>query len=238
MPLSPIDRPRPIRLLVSVREAQEAETACAAGADLVDAKDPARGALGALPDAIVRTIAAHVGGRAVTSAVAGEPETGDAVVEAVAAMVATGVDYVKVALRPETAADALARAAAMAPGRLIGVFFAEDGVPRGAVIRLASAGFCGAMIDTRGKAGLRLTNHLPPRVLGAFVDACRAHGLVSGLAGSLRVTDIPVLVGYGPDYLGLRGGLCVGGDRRNALEAARVADAVGVARGCRCRDAA
>ena len=226
------------RILVSVRDAGEAEVAVRARADLVDAKDPDRGALGALGADAVRAIVARVGGRAATSAVAGELDTDTGIVGAVETMATTGVDWIKIAVSHGVDDVALVRAAAAAPTRLIAVLFAEDGDPLDTIERLVAAGFAGAMIDTRGKAGLRLTDHLPPRVLGAFVDACRAHGLVSGLAGSLRVTDIPVLVGYGPDYLGLRGGLCVGGDRRNALEAARVADAVGVARGCRCRDAA
>ena len=67
----------PLRLLVSVRDPGEAECACAAGLDLVDAKDPERGALGALPPAVVGAIRARVAGRAVTSAVAGEPEAAD-----------------------------------------------------------------------------------------------------------------------------------------------------------------
>ena len=48
---------------MSVRDADEADLAARAGADLVDAKDPARGALGALPAATVRAIVAQVGGR-------------------------------------------------------------------------------------------------------------------------------------------------------------------------------
>lgn len=46
-PVSPSSVPP--RLLVSVRDAAEAEAAIRAGADLIDAKDPENGALGALP---------------------------------------------------------------------------------------------------------------------------------------------------------------------------------------------
>src|SRR5215469_2647638 len=50
-----------MRLLVSVRDAREATVAAAAGADVIDAKDPARGALGAVSaaalDGIVRAVA-------------------------------------------------------------------------------------------------------------------------------------------------------------------------------------
>ena len=102
------------RLLVSVRDGTEAEAACAAGADLVDAKDPHRGALGALDPDVVRAMVARVAGRAITSAVAGEPDGPDALAASVATLAATGVDYVKVAVRPELSDAALARAACAA----------------------------------------------------------------------------------------------------------------------------
>ena len=62
--------------------------------------------------------------------------------------------------------------------------------------------------------------------LSAFVGACRAHGLLCGLAGSLRIGDIPALSATGPDYLGFRGGLCRGFDRTNGIDPLRVAEAV------------
>lgn len=216
------------RLLVSVRGPDEALTALRVGADLIDAKDPERGALGALPPETVRAIVAEVGGRAVTSAVAGDG-TGTAIAAAIAAMAVTGVDFIKIAVG---AADdaALAEAAARAPGRVIGVLFAEDGVADAWAARLAAAGFAGAMIDTRGKSGIALPALMTATQLAAFVARCRAHGLMSGLAGSLGLADIPVLSGLGPDYLGFRGGLCRGGNRREALDGARVAQAVAAMR--------
>ena len=227
---------RPPRLLVSVRDADEAVLACEAGADLVDAKDPERGALGALPAAQVRLMCERIGGRCATSAVAGEPEGDEALVAQVAAMAGTGVDWVKVALRRDH--GALARAASAAPGRLIAVFFAEDGVRDDALPRLRAAGFIGAMIDTRGKDGRGLTDHLALPALSRFVAGCRRQGLLSGLAGSLRVGDIPALAALDPDYLGFRGGLCREGDRRQALDGQRVAEATRTLRGLGRRDAA
>jgi uncharacterized protein (UPF0264 family) len=225
------------RLLVSVRDAGEADLAAQAGADLVDAKDPDRGALGALPAVTVRAIVAQVAGRARASAVAGEPDRAE-LVPAIAAMAATGVDVVKVAVGGDWSEDDLARAGTAASGRLIAVLFAEDGKAAGLVPRLRRAGFLGAMIDTAGKDGRRLTDHLAPAALAAFTRACRDHGLVSGLAGSLALADIADLAPLGPHYLGFRGGLCVGGDRRRALDPVRVAEAVRLIRASARRDAA
>ncbi|MBB2960202.1 (5-formylfuran-3-yl)methyl phosphate synthase [Methylobacterium sp. R2-1] len=234
--LEPISSTRP-RLLVSVRGPDEALTAHRAGADLIDAKDPERGALGALPAETVRGLVARIGGRAVTSAVAGDG-TGTEIAAAITTMAATGVDFIKIAVG---AADgtALAEAAARAPGRVIGVLFAEDDVTEGSFpARLAAAGFVGAMIDTRGKSGIALPSLMSAPQLAAFVAGCRTHGLMSGLAGSLGLADIPVLASFGPDYLGFRGGLCRDGDRRQALDGARVSRAVEAMRTCPRADAA
>lgn len=229
-PLSPGSPPR---LLVSVRDPAEAEAAQLAGADLIDAKDPERGALGALEICIVEDIVARIAGAASTSAVA------EASPAAVAAMAETGVDWVKTGLGPVQRSDdpALAALAAASPGRLIAVLFAEDGPAADLVPRLAKAGFAGAMIDTVGKSGVRLPDLAGPAELSAFTSVCRAHGLMSGLAGSLRVTDIAGLLAHGTDYLGFRGGLCRDFDRRNGIDPLRVAEALRTLRLSR-RDAA
>ena len=221
------------RLLVSVRDPAEAEAAQLAGADLIDAKDPERGALGALEPGAVDAIVARVAGAAVTSAVA-DPDP-----ESVAAMARTGIDWVKVGLgrAQRRGVPTLAALTAAAPGRLIAVLFAEDGPSASLIPALAQAGFAGAMIDTSGKAGVRLTDLAEPDALAAFTAACRAHGLMSGLAGSLRVTDIPMLSAHRPDYFGFRGGLCRDLDRRNGIDPLRVAEAVRALRPNR-RDAA
>ncbi|MCJ2073575.1 (5-formylfuran-3-yl)methyl phosphate synthase [Methylobacterium sp. J-030] len=210
------------RLLVSVRDPAEAEAARLAGADLIDAKDPERGALGALcPDA-VREIVARVASEAVTSAVA-DPAPGS-----IAAMASTGVDWVKCGLDADRRCEpaAFADLAAAAPKRLIAVLFAEDGPAASLIPALALAGFAGAMIDTAAKHGARLTDLAAPADLAAFTRACRAHGLMSGLAGSLRVIDIAPLAEHGPDYLGFRGGLCRDFDRCNGIDPLRIAEAL------------
>ncbi|SDA18687.1 Uncharacterized protein, UPF0264 family [Methylobacterium sp. UNC378MF] len=233
MPTSPIQQDPLPRLLVSVRDPAEAEAARLAGADLIDAKDPERGALGALDVDVVREIVTRVSGGAATSAVA------DPTADSVAALSRTGVDWVKVGLGPALRRDAAAMAVlvAAAPGRLIAVLFAEDGPAAALVPHLAAAGFAGAMIDTAGKVGTRLPDLAVPADLSAFTTACRAHGLMSGLAGSLRVTDIPGLGAHRPDYLGFRGGLCRDFDRRNGIDPLRVVEALRVLRPSR-QDAA
>ncbi|MCF4125440.1 (5-formylfuran-3-yl)methyl phosphate synthase [Methylobacterium sp. SyP6R] len=211
-----------VRLLVSVRDAAEAALARDHGADLIDAKDPDRGALGALAPDTVRAIAAASGDR-LTSAVAGEPQDGREASACLAALAGTGVRYLKIAWAPGRDATGLVLPAGLP---VIAVLFAEDGPAGADVPALAAAGFSGAMIDTRAKDGRRLTDHLSVSRLAGFAASCRAHGLLSGLAGSLALDDIPALAALGPGYLGFRGGLCGQGDRTGRLDPARIAEAV------------
>src|SRR5438093_1517849 len=59
-------------LLVSVRNAVEAETALAGGADIIDVKEPRRGPLGPADPRVWDAIHRALDGRAVTSAALGE----------------------------------------------------------------------------------------------------------------------------------------------------------------------
>ena len=88
--------------LVSVTGAEEAEVAAAHGADIIDLKDPAKGALGALAEHEVRAAVAGIAGRRPVSAVIGDlPMRPEALAEAASAMADAGVDFVKVGLFPD-----------------------------------------------------------------------------------------------------------------------------------------
>ncbi len=79
----------------------------------------------------------------------------------------------------------------------------------------AAAGCAGVMLDTADKAAGPLLDNLSPAVLRAFVAQTRSLGLLCGLAGALRLTDIPALLPLRPDYLGFCCALCHA-DRRTA----------------------
>jgi uncharacterized protein (UPF0264 family) len=228
------------RLLASVRDAEEAALVAAIGpCILIDAKAPGEGALAPLPAPAVEAIVARVGGGAETSAVAGEPESWGDLLARVKRMAKTGIGMVKVAW-PATGDPPPAEFASRL-GRIrapvVAVFFAETGPGWDAAERAARAGFSGAMIDTARKDGRTLLDHRSPAELAAFLAACRRLGLVAGLAGSLRLSDIAVLAPLGPSYLGFRGSLCAGGTRAGPIDPARVAQALSLI-AASCQDAA
>ncbi len=208
-------------LLASVRDLAEAELAWAGGAELVDLKDPDRGALGAWPEGELRRAVAHLGERAVLSATTGDlPMEPAGLVTAARATAATGVAYVKVGFFAggDHAACAEALAAVAADGaRLVAVLMADQRPDLDLLPRLAAAGFAGAMLDTADKRAGGLRRHMGDTALARFVVTAQAQGLLCGLAGSLGLADIPPLAALGPDYLGFRGALCRG-DRTGSLD--------------------
>lgn len=198
--------------LASVTGVEEASMALAAGADIIDAKNPHAGALGALDGNTVEAIVAAVAGRVPVSATVGDFPDMDPgqVLQAVAATGATGVDYVKIGLFAAPWLDECL--AALAPVahqyRLVAVLFADRSPDFALLGRLADSGFRGAMLDTAGKTGGGLLEHQSMDRLKDFVTRARGLGLLCGLAGSLARQDIPRLLPLAPDYLGFRGALC------------------------------
>ncbi|WP_395665455.1 (5-formylfuran-3-yl)methyl phosphate synthase [Methylocella sp.] len=212
-------------MLASVIDAAEAETALAGGADVIDLKDPERGALGALPAATVAAVVRLVARRKPVSAAAGERfHAPQEAVEAAEALAGAGADFVKIGLKPENAAEVVAALAPLArKTSLVGVLFADLAPDLALVDDMARAGFKGAMLDTCRKGRGRLLDHMDVAALSAFVERCRARKLVCGLAGSLEPPDAPRLLPLRPDYLGFRGALCQGGDRAGPLDPAAFA---------------
>jgi len=116
--------------------------------------------------------------------------------------------------------------------RLIAVLFADERYDLGMVEELSRNSFAGAMLDTAHKSGKTLCDWRTERELSEFVSLCRANALIAGLAGSLRLEDIPRLAAIGTDYLGFRGALCRHGERGGVLDHSAFA----VIRGAIARD--
>ena len=215
-------------MLASVRSMDEALMALEGGADLIDLKEPSRGALGALDHAAVRICVQAIGGRKPISATIGdlpsmEPQ---AMVSAVERMAITGVDYIKIGFfaHPHTVDCMHALSEQARNLRLVAVLFADEHYDLEMVESLARNGFAGVMLDTAHKTGKSLRDWRSANELQTFVDRGRNAGLLTGLAGSLRRDDIPALLAMAPDYLGFRGALCSNGARSQHLDARLLAE--------------
>jgi FolB domain-containing protein len=208
-------------LLASVTGPEEAALVLTHGADIIDLKDASQGALSALAPEIVRATVAAVGGRRPVSAVTGDlPMEPDIIAAAVESTAQTKVDYVKVGLfpGPKRAQCVRALSSLAHKAKIVGVMFADRGADNALVPLMAESGFAGAMLDTADKRGGRLLDCMDVACLLEFVAACRKHGMMMGLAGSLEAPDVPRLLLVAPHYLGFRGALCVGRDRTARID--------------------
>ncbi|HTP83718.1 MAG TPA: (5-formylfuran-3-yl)methyl phosphate synthase [Alphaproteobacteria bacterium] len=212
------------KLLASIRSTFEARQAIAGGADIIDLKEPAKGALGRLPDATICEVLEAVDRRRPTSATIGDMELSPPrVLDAVRRMSATGVDIVKFGMFGGDAPGTLAALAAVARSgvRLVAVLFADRHPDFDLIELCADAGLYGIMLDTADKRGGSLTAHVSWAGLARFVRQGRSRGLLTGLAGSLSAEDVPDLLTLSPDYLGFRSALATGG-RAGELEPSAV----------------
>jgi dihydroneopterin aldolase len=209
-------------MLASVRSLDEALVALEGGADLIDLKEPSRGALGALDHAAVRICVRAIDGRRPVSATIGDIPSMDAqmMTAAVERMTATGVDFIKIGFFSHPFALECASALSLLANRvrLVAVLFADEPYDLALVEELSRNGFAGAMLDTAHKTGRTLRDWRGENELREFVTLGRANGLLTGLAGALRHDDVATLVAISPDYLGFRGALCQNNERGGILD--------------------
>jgi uncharacterized protein (UPF0264 family) len=237
--LSPLKRnafSQPLRLLVSVRDAEEARIAVAAGVDVIDVKEPSHGALGKAEDDMLRAIAEAVQGSALLSFAAGE-----AIDRAEESAICTessqeappGYAFFKVgpaglALRDDwrnvlTNAWRSTRGAASPIAVAYVDYQAADAPPPEEIIELAiDCGCAGMLFDTYGKAPrLGLTALAEARLRRCIARANDA-GLLVSLAGSLGANDAADVRRLDADVIAVRGAVCMG-DRASRIDPARIA---------------
>lgn len=215
-----------MRLLVSVRDPWEASAAATGGADIIDAKDPAAGALGAVGVEMLGRISAAAGLLPVSAALgeAGDEERVErearASADAGATFVKIGFDGVSTLARARSLAAAAVRGAPQVI--LAGYVDAPGHLSAGALLDTAvRTGARGVLLDTLDKAGPGLRALVEAPTLAAWTVRARAAGLLVALAGRLTEDDLPFVRDMGADIAGVRGAACDGG-RTGRVSAARV----------------
>jgi uncharacterized protein (UPF0264 family) len=199
-------------MLASVNSVEEALLVLNSEVDIIDLKQPALGALGALELDDVKQIVATIAGRRPVSATIGDlPMQPEVIFNAVQLMAETGVAYIKIGFFPGGDwLGTLKKLGELAPQKqaLIAVLFADTQPNLTIMATLKASGFVGVMLDTMHKQQGSLTQVMTAEQIATFVSQAKELKLLCGLAGSLRLTDIPELIAYHPDYLGFRGALC------------------------------
>jgi uncharacterized protein (UPF0264 family) len=218
-------------LLVSVASPADAQAALAGGADLIDAKDPAGGALGAVSLETLREIQATVAGARPVTAALGDAADEEEVERAARECAATGALFVKIGfagVASRARATALAVAAVRGAGGsgIVAAAYADAAAvgslwPAALLDVAARAGARGMLLDTADKSGPGLRALWSPMALARLVADAHAADLFVAMAGKLEAEDLPVVRDTGADLAGVRGAACVGG-RTGVISAERV----------------
>lgn len=225
-----------MQLLVSVRSAAEVGPALAGGADIVDAKEPARGPLGAVAPETLAEILGRVPHDRPCSVALGDLTTAVEISHAIGSVRTAGSPaglYLKVgfagANSPAVIGQLLQCAVAAAsrhPGapRLVAVAYADRAdflQPDDLARRAAHAGAAGVLLDTYHKDGRGLFGFMAPADVAAWVSGVQGCGLFAAVAGEIGMTDIETVQALGADIVGVRGAACEGG-REGVVSAERV----------------
>jgi (5-formylfuran-3-yl)methyl phosphate synthase len=211
-----------LRLLVSVADAVEARAALEGCANIIDAKDPANGALGR-----VSVHALHAIREAVPSGIPLSAALGEAGMPHQVAALFAGIDvplsFVKLGILgldsatcARSIADAVARVTKL-PGepRLVVVAFADvqgmAGLSLAEIAELAvKEGADGLLVDTASKASGSLFDYSTPSDL-RDLQSTLPGDFSFAVAGSLKLKDMAAAIETDADVVGVRGAACEAG---------------------------
>jgi uncharacterized protein (UPF0264 family) len=224
------DSPR-TGLLVSVRSADEADAALEGGADLIDVKEPARGALGMAEAEVAAAVVERVAGRTPVSAALGEWSPNALTVAHW--HLELKLDYVKWGLAgysptPGWGEDLLDTRRQLPAGmEMVAVGYADweraKSVPPAELVRFAKRfRFRAFLLDTWGKDGKTLLDFAKPAELAELVGSLQRVGTKVALGGSLRPEHLKQLKNVTPDWYAVRGSACAAGKRDGVIDTSRV----------------
>ena len=226
-----------MRLLVSVRVPAEVAAALMGGADIIDAKEPSEGPLGAVSPRVLTSIMRRVPPEVELSVALGDGLGTYQVQQLIARLPLLqrrSATYVKLGFAGSSSARAglLLQAAVSAARehplnpRVIAVAYgdsdcAESPSPDALAAVASRAGAAGLLIDTYRKDGRTLLDLMVPRRLAVLTQEVRSAGLTTAVAGALGPDDLPRLREAAPAIVGFRGAACDGG-RSGRITATRV----------------
>jgi uncharacterized protein (UPF0264 family) len=210
----------------------------AGGADIIDAKEPTRGSLGAVEPEMLAAIIARVPGSCALSVALGDVASFDDVVAAITPLhipARPGPVFLKLGFAgvrsQERVSQLLACAVEIAArlparGRVVAVGYGDarctNSLPPDTIPDIARrAGAAGVLLDTQVKDGISLLGWAGPQSLAEWVKQARKAGLIAALAGGLGPAEVARVQEASPDVLGVRGAACEGG-REGRVTAERV----------------
>ena len=217
------------QLLISVRNAAEANIAVENGAEWIDIKEPSRGSLGMASIEAMTSIVSAVAGRRPVSAALGE-----LIEQPLITALPKGISHAKIGLhsaglRPwqQQLKQTFATLPGIAPIAAAYVGQAAPGQPptpsphqvlQWAIDHRAA----GVLLDTYSKSSGNLLTFCDIAWLRSFIDRAHAGRLIVALAGSLKGESLTSALSLRPDVIAVRGAACIADQREQSIDPQRV----------------
>ena len=231
-----------MKFMVSVTNSDEAIEAINGGADIIDIKNPAEGALGASPPWITRRIIQCAGSCKVSATIGDMPNLPGTASLAALAAAQLKVDYVKIGmLGPRNVEEAEILTGTVVRtmkefrlGAKVVIAGYADYENQGClnpmllpkVAREADA--WGVLIDIREKSRRNLFDYYAPEEIKKYVQESHKLGLKTALAGSLGKEDTQVIFLTGADIIGARRKVCKIQNNESTIDTNKVREMVNI----------
>ncbi|MEL0102599.1 MAG: (5-formylfuran-3-yl)methyl phosphate synthase [Gammaproteobacteria bacterium] len=204
------------KVLGSIKDLSEAKLLLKTDIDIIDLKDPSKGALGRLSNVDIKNIVKYVNNKKLTSSTVGDlPNNIEVIKKNVDEISSTNINFIKIGVYEKNYIKTLCDIKSCK--KLIAVFFADIFLPSHKDIKnLKDSGFYGVMIDTSDKKSGNLLNYISYSEINDFLLTAKNFKLLTGIAGSINETHVDELVKLKPDYMGFRGALCEVRSLRNS----------------------
>lgn len=213
------------RLLVSVRNREEALIAHQSGADLIDLKEPLKGSLGMVDLDTAQSIAEELPSSTLSLALG---ELSDWRDRKTVPPIPTAYQYLKLGLANQVSRPEWKRDWQQFRQRIelqsnqsfdwIAVVYADhlaanSPSPEEIITAAIESGCRGVLFDTWSKESGSLVDHLTTAQLTNYSSLIHSAGLLSAFAGSLRREHLEALLPIAPSIIAVRGAVCENSNR-------------------------
>ena len=219
------------KILASIKDLSEAKILINTDIDIIDLKDPSKGALGRLNKNDIEEIVDFINKKKLTSSTVGDlPNNEELISKNVDEISSTNVDFIKIGVYDKNYVNTLCKIKSRK--KLIAVFFGDIFLPaKNDIMCLKNSGFSGVMVDTSNKKSGNLFNHVSCSEINNFLTTSKNMNLLTGVAGSINETHINDIIKLNPNYMGFRGALCENSSSRSSnISANNVNNIIGLVR--------
>jgi len=240
------DRPEcetavPTRLLVSVRNGDEALAALNGGADIIDVKEPYAGPLGMPTRGQIEEVVRRVAGERPVSVALGDLPTSAPVLPDQIRFAKVGFAHCGNVTNGVWRSQLESTWGNLPPScqRVIAIYAdwraANSPAPADLLAAAHDMGCQGLLVDTYQKGLGSLLDLCSPTELSEWIATARRLRWFVALAGSLDTSSLPGAIRWKPDIVGVRGAACPAG-RNSTVSTRRVTDLKHYIWHLQCRD--